>query len=206
MALQTKLWSIVTIGLFLWAGYFYQTNTALKPSSYVKWVENLDHDLHKVKQIGAYRFDIQYKPTPYIIAMEKRTDELETLAFEKRKLELGDEMDYFNFKISPAHKQQNILLQTAQNEKEYFELIDYLSYNAKNDFYLLNGPDTSFCHLYQFVRNYELAPHLEFVLGFKKTVAEDRTFVFDDKSFGVGPIRAIIEQQKINQLPDLKTY
>ncbi|MEL6639006.1 MAG: hypothetical protein AAFW73_14645 [Bacteroidota bacterium] len=178
----------------------------LLPRTYVEWVENPRNGLRVEKTIAPLRFDIQYQPVEYLVAQEERRETLPADLLTDRRAEYGDELDYYRCRIAPAAGRQNVLMQSARDEAEYYELIDYFSYAAKEDFYLLHGADTARCVLYQFVRNYELAPHLELALAFERKGKGDRTFVFDDQLLRVGVVKAEIEQQKINQLPQLKTY
>ncbi len=177
----------------------------LLPRNYVEWVEHPEHGLKIEKKIDPLKFEIQYKPLEYIVAMEERRESISSDLVKHRKSELGEELEYYNFRIAPARGKQNVLMQAARDEQEYYQMIDYFSYAAKDDFYLLQGADTAKCVLYQFVRNYELAPHLEMTMAFENKGQGDKTFVFDDQVMRVGVVKANIEQQKINQLPKLKT-
>ncbi len=197
---QTLGLSLLTLLLFACAG-----EAELQPRNFVQWVENPSHGLKVEKTIAPLKFEVQYKPLEYIVAMEERSESLPSTLVDDRKSELGEDLDYYNFRIAPAVGKKNVLMQTARDEGEYYQMIDYFSYAAQDDFYLLHGPDTAKCVLYQFVRNYELAPHLEIAMAFENKGEGDKTFVFDDQVMRVGVVKAKIEQQKINQLPKLKT-
>ncbi len=177
----------------------------LLPRSYVEWIEDPQHGLRVEKTVDPLRFEIQYQPPAYLIAQEERRESLPAALVTERLAEFGSDLDYYQFRIAPATGQQNVLLRSARDEADYHRMVDYFSYAAQEDFYLLHGADTARCVLYQFVRNYELTPHLEFALAFERKGEGDRTFVFDDQVLRVGAIKANIEQQKINQLPKLKT-
>ncbi len=181
------------------------TESSLSPKAYVNWLEDPAHGLRIEKKIGDLEFQFQYKTPEYIVAQEERKDNLSSTFVEERKEELGTALDYYNFRIAPASGAKNILMNSARDEQEYFEMIDYFSYAAQEDFYLLNGSDTAQCILYQFVRNYELAPHLEFSLAFENKGPGDQTIIFEDHVLRTGTVKAKIEQQKINRIPKLKT-
>jgi len=120
------------------------------------------------------------------------------------KMELGDEMDYFNFRITPTKNQQSILLTAASDEQSYYQLVDYLSFQLKNDLYLDNQ-DTLRCKLFQFARSFDIAPYVDFALGFEKRKNSDRLFVYEDKILNTGVIKMKINQKNINTSPKLKT-
>ena len=193
-------------GLLLIVAASWSKTSSSTPRDLIDWVEDPAHGLHGDKTLGPYRFSVQAKPPAYIIARESPPEALTSERVAERRRQLGEEMDYYNFTIAPAQSSRSVLQTAAQQEADYYALIDYFSYAAKEDFYLLQGADTSRCVLYQFVRNYELAPHLELALAVERKVKGDRTFVFDDQLLRVGVVKAEIEQQKINQLPQLKTY
>ena len=203
---RTKpLWKILRVGLPLLCLLACGKEEVLSPRHYVAWVKDPQHGLKLEKRIDPYAFEIQYKPLEYIAALEARQESLSGDWVAQRRSELGEDLEYYNFRIAPAAGQQNVLMQAAQDENEYYQMIDYFSYAAKSDFYLLHGRDTAHCVLYQFVRNYELAPHLAMTMAFEHRGTGDKTFVFDDPILRVGVVKATIEQQKINQLPKLKT-
>lgn len=177
----------------------------LDPIQYVHWVEEPDHGLRVEKTLGSYKFIAQYKPLEYIIAMEERKKVLPRNLVDERKEQLADEMDYFNFQIAPTNQKANILLSTARNEQDYYELLDYMSYHLKQDFYLLDGRDTLPCQLYQFARSYDMSPNLDFVLAFEKRANKDRLLVYDDKVLNTGVVKIKIAQQNIDVQPKLKT-
>ncbi len=192
-------------GLLLMLCLLACTTEDLGPRHLVQWVEAEQNGLRSDKKMHPYSYRIQYKPIDYIIAMEEGRDDLANALVTRRRKELGEEMDYFNFRVSMNSTQKNVLLETANTEGDYYQLIDYLSYNAQNDFYMIQGADTARCLLYHFARNYDMAPYLEFALAFERRENEDRTFVYDDKIFGTGIIKAQLQQQKINRIPKLKT-
>ena len=177
----------------------------LWPRAYVTWLEDPAHGLRVAKQIGDLEFQFQYKTPEYIVAQEERSDRLTASTLEERRAELGRELIYYNCRSSPVGDRQNVLMKTARNEAEYYEMVDYFSYAAQEDFYLLHGADPAHCVLYQFVRNYELAPYLEFSLAFEHRGPGDQTIIFEDHVLRSGVVKAKIPQQKINRIPQLKT-
>ncbi len=205
MVVQNKYTNFCLLLVLLLAIWGCSKEKTFHPRQYVTWVEDPANGLRISKELSPYEFTIQYKPLDYVVAMEERTETLATSFLAERKAELGDNLDYFNFRIAISGSKKNVLMQAARDEQEYYQLIDYLSYAAQEDFYLIDGADTAKCVLYSFVRNYELTPYLDFALGFERIPNRDKTFVFDDKMLRTGIIKAEIKQQKIDKLPKLKT-
>ena len=180
---------------------------ALSPIEVVQWVENPVNGLKVEQRKENFRFQVQYKPLDYIVAMEERKHSLLKATVEARKQELGDHLDYFSFKISPATQGKDVwaYVQQAENPQVKSDLTYYLSYEMKKDFYLLDGKDTLGCSLYQFVNTSGISPDLDFVMAFEKRPEKDRLLVYDDKVFGLGPVQLKVKKESINHIPTLKT-
>ncbi|MEO0776871.1 MAG: hypothetical protein AAFW73_18100 [Bacteroidota bacterium] len=192
-------------GLLLILAATWSKTPSSTPRDLIDWVEDPAHGLHVNKTLGPYRFSVQAKPPAYIIARESPPEALTSERVAERRRQLGEEMDYYNFTIAPAHSSRSVLQTAAQQEADYYALIDYFSYAAQDDFYLLHGADTSRCLLYQFVRSYELAPQLEFTMAFERQPQSDPTFVYDDRVLGVGTVKTRLRSADLLQLPTLKT-
>jgi hypothetical protein len=179
----------------------------LAPLQFAHWVENPSNGLKVVQTAKDFRLEALFKPLDYIVAMEARKTDLEKDFVEARKLELGDQLDYFNFRISPALEGSDVWnsIPKASDPQVKDDIIHHLSYGMKEDFYLLDGLDTLDCKMYQFANTVGITPYLEFVMAFEKRPDSDRVLVYDDKVLGIDPIRFHIKKEKINHTPTLKT-
>lgn len=183
----------------------------LDPVHYVNWIRNSDNGLNIQKEVGAYEFSVQYKPLPYIVAMEEKTHTLEQKLLNTRITTLGNNFYYFNLKIKSI---TNTNLSPTGNgvlsEAEYQQRLSYFTFEMQRDLYLIQKQDTLHCSLYQFVRNYDIAPFVEFALGFESIVPldlnEDITFILDDKILGVGTLKFLFDQSSFQEIPTIKTY
>ncbi len=179
----------------------------LAPKQFAQWVENPSNGLVVGQTVKDFRLQAQYKPLDYIVAMEQRKTALKKEVVEARKLELGDQLDYFNFRISPAVEGSDVWnnIPEAIDPQAKGDIMQHLSYGMKQDFYLLDGLDTVACKMYQFVNTVGITPYLDIVLAFEKRPEKDRVLVYDDKVLGIGPTRFQIKKEKINHIPTLKT-
>ncbi|MEL6866460.1 MAG: hypothetical protein AAFP19_18690 [Bacteroidota bacterium] len=180
--------------------------SSLSPSEYVKWVSDSENGLRRVKQIGSVKMELQYKPIPYVIANELRSNHIDRTAFEERytALEGGQ---YFTMKISIDEPGQDITKYGIRDMNEQQERLYYLSYAMQNDIHLLQGSDTLACKLYHFERSYDLTPHRTFVLAFDEKESpdlNDKTFIWDTPLFGTGPIKVKFRSESLEEIPNMK--
>lgn len=180
-------------------------SNGMKPSEYVKWIKDSKHGLHKSKQVQNIIVEAQYKPVPYIIANEMRTNEIQSNVFREREKEL-EGLQYFDIKLSINHPSYDVTNYEVYNEKDKDDRINYLSFGLKNDIYLLQGQDTMRCRLFHFERSYDVTPHRTFVLAFDNTNQknEDKIVVINTPIFNVGPIKLKFKKEDFNNLPSIK--
>ncbi len=177
----------------------------LKPSAYVKWVNDASNGLKVEKTMSDVTYSLQYKPVEYIVANEERTDELPLAKLEERKKAL-EGMYYFNFRMQ-SNTEGDVLLTGLAEEQEYYERVNYCSYGMQEDFKLVTATDTLPCKLFNFVRTHGVAPYVDFVLGFERKTQEpeELQIVLEERLFGAGRIKFTIEKESQESIPDLIT-
>ncbi len=183
--------------------------TPLLPSDYVQWVKDPDNGLVQIKTIKELEFSAQYKPLAFVVAQEERTNTLAKTILEKRKKELGKDYLYYNFRIKNTAGSLSPVGSGAYSDQHYQNRLAYFTFDMQNDVYLLHGQDTFPCTLFQFVRSYDIAPYVEFALGFKKEentiIDQDLTFVFEDRILGIGTIKLLFDKHIFQNTPTIKT-
>jgi hypothetical protein len=181
----------------------------LDPIAYVKWVKNPANGLQQDKAVGAYVFSAQYKPLPYIVAQEERKEELEKVVLEKRVTTLGDHFHYFNLKIKSKEGNLSPTGNGALSDRMYQQRLSYFTLDMQRDLYLVQKKDTLPCSLYQFVRNYDVAPYVNFTIGFESPTKidfeEDLTLILEDKVLGSGTLKFLFDQSSLQRIPKIKT-
>lgn len=194
---------ILVIGL-VW-GLTACSKQELIPSEYVVWVNDEANGLLKKKTIHPLTVEALYKPLPYIIANEFRSNTISKVEYDKRVEELNG-MQYYTLKLSITDK-LNVTNYGVSNMSQQDERITYLSFAMKNDIQLVEGNDTLNCALYHFERSHDLNPHRTFVLAFEKTDKnnqQDKTLILDLAYFQTGPIKLNFKAADLEKLPNLK--
>lgn len=200
-----KAFKIIGTGIFLLL-LFNSCKKEMQASDFVRYVNNPENGLHKIKQVDDLIVDLQYKPLEYIVSHEFRTNNIEAQAFRQRAEKLQG-LQYYNLKLSIDEKGLNPTTYNIQNDLELQNRLYYLSFGMKQDIRLIQGRDTLSPVLYHFERSYNLSKHRTFVLAFDEKDMEhelDKTFVLDSPDFGTGPVKIKIQKDDLQNTPSLK--
>lgn len=175
--------------------------TQLSSSEYMRWVKNPSNKLYQQKEIGDYRYELQYKPPAYMAYMEQSSQKkLDTLQFQHRKKELENT---WQFNLMLAHKEYGNILNQQLGET-YFERLSYLVTNIQTDLMLVADQDTLSCVLYHVERNYNLAPYTNILIGFeRKNTHKELTLIYNDRLLGAGPLMFKYPANQLIKLPTL---
>jgi len=180
-------------------------NKTLSPKEYLNWIENPENGFIQEKTINEFTYLALFKPKSYLSLIDLGNIEV----IDKKKFIATTEsytgMDYFTFKITCNQTNEELLRYKSGSQEEYFNRLEYFSFKAQNDFYILNGKDTSKCELLHFERSFGLAPILTFVLGFPevKNKMEDKTLVFEDKIFKNGTVKLMFPKEMLDKEPSI---
>lgn len=204
--LSTQNMQVIRIVLLLFIGMqvISCSNKELLPSEYVTWVNDEANHLLKRKTVHPLIVEVLYKPIPYIIANEKRTNAISKVAYETRKKEL-EGMQYFTLKLSTV--EGDITNYGVTNKAEQDERFNYLSFAMKRDIKLIDGKDTLPCQLFHFERAYDLVSYRSFVLAFEQSnpnIEREKTIIIDLPYFRTGPIKINYKNSDLESIPSLK--
>lgn len=180
-------------------------SSSLSPSEYVKWVADEDNGLVKTKSIEEISVKVQYKPLPYIIASEMRTNDIESQAYKTREKEL-EGMQYYNLVLDITDA-RNILNYKVSDMGGQQARIQYLSFGMQQDIYLEEDGKELPCKLFHFERNYNITKERTFLLAFeqnKNTETKDKTLVINSPVLNTGPIKVKFLAKDLAQLPTMK--
>ena len=179
----------------------------LPPSQLVAYVQNPENGLHKKKQIGPLKIEVQYQPLASVIANELHKDAITQEEYQHRLPDL-ENLQYYTLKLSVDQAGKNISTYGIQNSQEEQERLYYLSFLMKNDIHLIEGQDTLSPVLYHFERSYDLADHRAFVIAFKNKQKDkllDKTFVFQSDILGTPiPVKFKFKENDLQKTPQLK--
>lgn len=179
----------------------------LEPRAYVKWFQDEENGLNKIRTIDDIKFSLQYKPAEYVICMEEQQDNLSSDLIKQKK-EFLTGMEYFDLTIALAEGNGDILKHNLMSTDKYDERVKYFAFDMQHNIMLIAENDTIPCGLYHFERTYNLAPYSKFLLGFEienLTNINEWTIVFTDNIFNKGEIKFIYTNEEINNIPKLKT-
>ena len=187
----------------------------LEPAAYVEWMKHPEHGYWRTKTVPPLEVVAQYKTTDFIIANEKRSNEIEAAAYQAREKEL-EGMYYWTLKLSindknlpnRGAKAWNILNYGVEDKQQEQERLMYFSYAMQRDLKLIEGKDTLPCALYHFERSYDLDKSRTFVLGFPKgnNPNADKTLLIDIPYFNTGPIKINYSKELLEQAPTMQLH
>lgn len=180
-------------------------NSTLDESSYIKWVENEDNGLRKEKTIGDIEYILQYKPYSYIALYELKNTITTSDAVNKRIEELSG-MSYFNLRMKHT-KGGDIVKYNTTTPEEFFARSSYFSFDMQYDIFMVANNDTLPCALFHEVKNYGIAPFVDFVIGFEDNSEEtiyDKELIIQDRVFDNGLIKFQLTANSLKDIPSLK--
>jgi hypothetical protein len=199
--MKTFIFIISGLALF---NFFGLRERALTQEKYVKYIENEVHGIRTSKTIGDVRFIAQFQPYEYYLLRKSFRKKI-----EKKDIDELQGYYYVQLRIGPKSGRRP-LIELQDNPTDYNRRLSYCMMQMQNDLILIDGPDTLPCEIFNFERNYGVAPFNNFILGFRrKTTQEsalvrDKTLVFNDNLFNLGLIKLRIESKDLENIPKLK--
>jgi hypothetical protein len=168
------------------------------------------------KKIDRFTFSAVYMPWEYIVARENN-GKLNEQMLKKKVAEIND-LQYYTFHIEDNQENEEVLMAEIDSKEEYYQRIQYFSFEMQNDLKLVDGEDTLDCVLFHFERNYGIKSKATFSLGFPLTAKEkeekdenpeimnqDKVIIYDDHILGVGKLNIKIDQKNLNKIPEIRT-
>lgn len=174
-------------------------------------MNNPENGLYVYKNLGSVSYSVQYESAEYIIDNMEKDPFLKSSALQK-ELPNYHGMEYYIIQLRNIKSNTDILTLDLENKNEYYERENYYSFDFQNDICLIRGGDTIPCTVFNYVPNYGISPHIDFMVAFvdkEKTAAQvkaDRTIIIEDKIFNNGTIKLEIKKDNINKIPLLITY
>jgi hypothetical protein len=151
------------------------TADVLPPDKYISWLNDPKNGLVSVVQGTDFNYNIRYKPYTEIGLTELRGQEMTLERLNSVTAELKG-LEYYLLKISGASAQPDVLKVGATTETDYYERLNYLTFNFQSDIAMVVNNDTSMCSLYHLERDYGVAPYLKMLLAFP---VGDTAFSYD---------------------------
>lgn len=179
----------------------------LLPVDYVAWVQDETNGLSQTRSIMPLEVTALYKPLPYIIAQEERTNTIDPQQYTTRTKAL-EGMQYYTLQVGlEGNRQKDITNYGITDGQAQQERLAYLSFGMQQDIHLVQGTDTLPCRLFHFERSYDLAAHRTFVLAFDQpkgsTPTQERTLVVELRPFKTGPLKFHYSAATLSNIPNL---
>lgn len=178
----------------------------LEGKEYLDYLRSESSGMHMTREMGNYRFEVQYKTVPYQVMNEQQSHDISEAQLAERAASLTP---WYHFNVRIGTLEGLGLMESGEaNEPVNNQFLYHFVGAAQQDFVLLQGTDTVPCELYHFERNYNLAKHNDIVLAFRKTSTthEDLTLIYNDQILGTGPLYFHISASDLSDLPTLKTH
>jgi hypothetical protein len=196
--------------LFVSIPYFFCscTDKTLKAKQLFEFINDEKNGLVIQKQTPNIHIKSRYEPIDYVIAKEKRSNDIKTEDYKNRKAEL-DGMHYFTIQLAEILRGSNLTDNEADKEAILNEKLYYFSYKMQNDFKLIEGGDTLPCKLYHFERMNDLNGMKTITLAFDRNGNKDnidKTLILDSPILNSDPVKLNFEAKNILNTPQLKTY
>jgi hypothetical protein len=174
------------------------SNKELKPKDYILWVEDESNGLHKVEQIGDLIYDVQYKPTDYILCKTGEVDGVVSDGLLDSLRAQYDSLIYFTITLKNSTGEDPI--SQGGNSKEIEEsALYYFQYNFQQDIYLETAENKiKFAPvLFHFERMYTINNAKVFLLAFDKKgeMKEDLKLVINSKYLTSGLVKFYFEKE-----------
>lgn len=151
---------------------------SLQAEEYVKWMNDPKNGFIQKKEVNGLVYSVQKRTADYQYAIKNSTDYQDTAG-----------LDQYVLRIEALKTIPSLIEYGLESDVELRERISYLSFGFKEDIKLKNDAGEVNCGVYQFIRNYNTAPFLEFVFAFPVEPKEDYTLVITDKIFNNGPLK-----------------
>jgi len=158
-----------------------------EPEKLISFIDNSNNGYIKNKRLGGITYMSVLKPTDYLLAQKKLTDNN-----SKCKKSDFEDLQYFDLRIKIDDFKMEFIKYNLSSTQQYQERVNYCAFGMQNDIKLIDGKDTLNCVLFHFERAFDVIPYGHFILGFenkKRNSIEAKTLCFDDKLFNNGIIK-----------------
>jgi hypothetical protein len=185
-------------------------NQGLEPAEYIKWLEDPKNGL-LVKGITddeKFQLNLQYTPNE-VLAFQSLTPEQRANISGSRWDSLVNsynKIDYFKLDISSTTLQDPLTEDTKAKE-DYYEKLNYLTFDMQHKISLVCQKDTLPCVLYHYERTYNTTNFCRVMLAFD-TEKIDRTaprqLIIQDDRLGIDTVGFSFANAKFKEIPNLK--
>ncbi len=175
------------------------------PGDYKAYVESLDNGLHQQKTIDKWLYDVQYKPSAYIMLGESVGAAERDAKQTAQRLEELKDMVCFNFYIRNTESEQSFLKVISKDAQEYEKWLQFMSEGMKQNFTLECNGVSYEPVVYHLEPAFGLSPFDKLVVAFEPNVtdmaANDMTLSYADKILNHGIVKFKFSTTNIKKIP-----
>lgn len=177
----------------------------LQPKEYAMYIAEDANQLHKTVDAGSVTYALQYKPLDFIVSNELKKDKISSETLKNRK-EVLKGLQYYSLRMT-SKIGGDVMKLGVNSNNQYFDKINYYSFDFKHDIILVEGKDTLTCKLFHFVRSHGTTPYVDFVFAFedKQTTIDKEIYIYDQATLQ-DVLHFTIKNNDIKQIPELQTY
>ena len=178
-------------------------NSKKTPSEYIRWVNNTENGLVKVKETNKTKLTCSYTPVEYVVLKQFKKGRIDTAIYNE-EINAINNMHHFILKFE-NHDGTNLIKDVYSTKESFQQKSMYLSYDIKSDLKLVLGVDTSICALNHHERTYGNTPYEQILLSFPKLKPEvnELTLVFDDRVFGFNRVKFFFSIDDLKDVPNV---
>ena len=175
---------------------------ALSINQYINWLKDNNEKLSVTIPKGALNFRIEFQPLEIMALRELGEFEHVKPAIFDSVLSEYRGLEYYQLSIRGA---SDLLQYGISDKQEFYERVEYYSFQMQNDLRMIVAQDTMSCKLFHFERNYGTAPFVTFSLAFEvPEVKGDRRIQYHESVFGYEWIEMTLLQENIDNIPTIK--
>jgi len=168
-------------------------------NEYLKWTQ--DNPIQWSKGISNISLTLEYVPSGYKYLMDNRS--LKN-GYNQSGVDDYYQRCFFKLKIRSLDSNNSLLKYKLKNETEYQGRLEYFLNYIKDDIYILNGNDTTFCSDSHFERTYDLSRDLTILLSFDKKLENlGNKFVYNEHLFNLGKLNLQLKSDLLKSIPKL---
>lgn len=175
----------------------------LAVKEYINYVQDEANGLKRVKELGYLAYSFQYKPLPYMVALEQLNSQE---AIDQRLADLSGGI-WFTIQFKNLKENTSPLRYGVASLEEYQSRYNYFLNQASKDIQLYYKGDTLHPMSYVFETNYNLTPVETIIVGFDLPGQEGRPdeemqLLFFDRIFGNGIIKTSYSAASLHKIPN----
>jgi hypothetical protein len=176
----------------------------LRPTDYVKFLDNPDNQFISKQVFGDKEYSIQLATAEYMLAHELEASDSSALYAQRLKELKGFVFFLIKMGATAESRKQQGGNRVSEQQLKVDDMVAYYDQQAIMDISLMSGEKELKPSTYVFENNYDLSPYNTIVIGFEVgELNQDLTLNFNDRYTQTPAIRASYSKEQLSSLPKL---